>query len=186
MEINYKKLKEESNMFYGDIKEQKKIIENHKNYLNEINLQMNNFNEKLSISNLNKKIMNINKPNKKATKINQEINIFTVSIEQLNEIYLYGKKLFLDSIEKNLKEINHNLNVINGNKYKNEYELDNIIKNLRHKIEEIQNLCFIFKDNKNIFNDTNSIINEKVENLKHLYDKYVKENKKKKNIKKKK
>ena len=184
-EINYKKLKEESNLFYGDIKEQKKIIENHKNYLNEINLQMNNFNEKLSISNLNKKIMNINKPNKKATKINQEINIFTVSIEQLNEIYLYGKKLFLDSIEKKLKEINHNLNVINGNKYKNEYELDNIIKNLRHKIEEIQNLCFIFKDNKNIFNDTNSIINEKVENLKHLYDKYVKENKKKKNIKKK-
>ena len=132
-EINYKKLKEESNMFYGDIKEQKKIIENHKNYLNEINLQMNNFNEKLSISNLNKKIMNINKPNKKATKINQEINIFTVSIEQLNEIYLYGKNLFLNSIEKNLKEISHNLEVINGNKYKNEYELDNIIKNLRHK-----------------------------------------------------
>ena len=184
-EIKYKELKEESNLFYGDIEEQKKIVENHKNYLNEINLQMNNFNEKLSISNLNNKIMNINKPNKKITKINQEINIFTDSIEQLKEIYLDGKKLFLDSIEKNLKEISYNLNVINGNKYKNEYELDNIIKNLRYKIEAIQNLCFIFKDNKNIFNDTNSIINEKVENLKDLYDKYVKENKKKKNIKKK-
>ena len=85
-----------------------------------------------------------------------------------------------------MKEISYNLNVINGNKYKNEYELDNIIKNLRYKIEAIQNLCFIFKDNKNIFNDTNSIINEKVENMKDLYDKYLKENKKKKNIKKKK
>ena len=70
------------------------IIENHKNYLNGINLQMNNFNEKLSISNLNNKITNINKPNKKITKINQEINIFTVSIEQLNEIYLYGKNFY--------------------------------------------------------------------------------------------
>jgi len=184
-EINYKELKEESNLFYEDIEEQKKIIETHKNYLNEINQQMNNFNEKLSISDLNIKIMNINKPNKKATKINQEINIFTDSIEQLSEIYLYGKKLFFDNIEKILKEINFNLNVINKNKYKNEYELDNVIKNLRNKIEEIQNLCFIFKDNKNIFNETNSIINEKVENLKDLYDKYVKENKKKKNIKKK-
>ena len=183
-EINYKELKEESNLFYEDIEEQKKIIEIHKNYLNEITQQMNNFNEKLSISDLNFKIMNINKSNKKTTKIDQEINIFTDSIEQLNEIYLNGKIIFLDNIEKILKEMSYNLKVINENKYKNKYELDNIIKNLKHKIEEIQKLSFIFKDNKNKFNDTNSTINEKVENLKNLYDKYIKENKRKKNIKK--
>ena len=94
-EIKYKELIEESNLFYGDIEEKKKIIENHKNYLNEINLQMNNFNEKLSISNLNNKIMNINKPNKKITKINQEINIFTDSIEPIKRNIFRWEKIII-------------------------------------------------------------------------------------------
>jgi len=46
-ELNFHELKEKSNQFYKDLEEKKNIIDNYKNYLNDIGKQINSFNEKL-------------------------------------------------------------------------------------------------------------------------------------------
>ena len=137
------------------------------------------FNEKLSISEKNIKNNNYNELDKKTKKINQQTEQLSLSISQLNEIYLYINKLFNENIEYLLKEINGNFNKINNKNYKNEDEYNNLIIKIKHKIEEIQNICFIIDENKKNFNKINSTLNKKAKSLKDLYDKYEKESRKK-------
>ena len=132
---------------------------------------MHSFTEKLSISENNISNSNNNKLNKKVKKINPQIEEIALFISQLNEIYLYINKLFNENMEYFIKEINGNLTKINNKNYKNEDELNNLIINIKHKIEEIQNICFIIDENKKIFNNTNSDLDKKVKNIKDFYEK---------------
>ena len=144
-ELNFHELKEKSNQFYKDLEEKKNIIDNYKNYLNDIGKQINSFNEKLSISDYNVIIDNSDIPNKKEQNVNKQISMISDLISQLNEIYLNTKNYFTENIEHLLKEISNNIILIDKKKYKNEDELINIYNNIEHKIEEIQSFCYIYE-----------------------------------------
>ena len=186
-EVDFNNIKEKCNQFYQDIEKQKEIINNFKNYLSEINQEINSFNEQLSISNINNKINN-NKSNKNLDKINEQIDIVSLNIIKLDEINFDIKNIFNKNIKNLLNEISNNFKLINNNKYKNNINLKIILNNIEHKIEEIQNICFIFEENKNNFNNNNNNTEKEVNKLKNLYNKYKNESKniKKKNEKKKK
>ena len=103
---------------------------------------------------------------------------------QLNEIFFNIKNLFENyNIEHLLNEINNNLNMIEKKEYKNNDNFINIIENIGHKIEEIQNICYIFEENKNNFININYNTEKEINKLKDLYNKY--ENKKSEIINKK-
>ena len=164
-EKNFIELKEKCNLFYQEIEQQKKIIENYQNYLDEINQQMKSYSEKLSISDSN---LNINESNKKINKLNT-LKV-SDSISQLNEIYINQKNIFSEDVENLLKEISNYMIIINKKKYKNENNLKKIEKNIKDKEDEINNICNILEEMKNNFNEENYKDKKKVNKLKEIYD----------------
>ena len=183
---NFIEIIEKCNEFYEIIKEQKEIIENYKNYINEINQRINLYNEKLSISQYN--IDNNNKNNKSQKTVDsiykQIDDIVSIYMTQLDEIFFNIKNIFENNIEYLLNEINNLINIIGKKENKNNKNLINIIiGKIGHKIEEIQNICYIFEENKNYFINTNYNTEKEIQKLKDLYLKYEKETEKSKIIK---
>ena len=172
-DLEFIKLKEKCNGFYQDIEQQKEIIENYKRYLNEVSQQMNVFNEALNISSSNNKQNTNADANKNLDEISQQIDIVSISLVELEDTMYNIKDLFGKNIENLLNEIHKNLIIIDKGEYKNESHVKNLIQNIGHKIEEVQNLVFIFEENKNNFYHKNHIVEEDIDKLKYLYKKYI-------------
>ena len=172
-DLEFIKLKEKCNGFYQDIEQQKQIVENYKRYLNEISQQMNVFNEALNISSVNNNPNSNIDANKQLDEISQQIDIVSISLVELEDVYYNIKNLFGKNIENLLNEIHKNLMIIDKGEYKNESHVKNLIQSIGHKIEEIQNLIFIFEENKNNFYDKNHYVEEDINKLKYLYKKYI-------------
>ena len=172
-DLEFIKLKEKCNGFYQDIEQQKEIVENYKRYLNEISQQMNVFNEALNISSSNNKQISNSDTNKKLDEISQQIDIVSISLVELEEVMYNIKNFFGKNIENLLDEIHRNLITIDKGEYKNESHVKSLIQNIGHKIEEVQNLIFIFEENKNNFYNKNHNVEEDINKLKYLYKKYI-------------
>ena len=180
-EIIFIELKEKCNEYYKDIEQQKLIKDNYRKYLNDINKKMNIYNERLNISviNFDGNIEN-NEKNENLEDIYKQIEKISILIVDLDEIFFDVKKIFGENIENLLNEIQQNLINIDNRKYKNENHLNNIIQNIGNKIEEIKNLCFLFEENKNNFNDKNKIIENEINILKEKEELIEKEKEKNK------
>ena len=164
-ELKFIKLKEKCNE-YNKIKEQQKIIiNNHKDYLEDMNQNMNIYFNELNISsnnnNDNENIINVNK-SQNFDNIYKQFDKISYLISKIEQIHFDIKKLFGINIENLLEEIQQNLNNINNKKYKNEETLKNMIDNIKLRIEEIENICFIFEENKNNFIDKNKNIEKEI------------------------
>ena len=164
-EVKFTKLKEKCNE-YNKVKEQQKIIiNNHKDYLEDMNQNMNiYFNELNNSSNNNNENENIINENKTKNLDDIYIQIDKISylISKIEQIHFDIKTLFGINIENLLEEIQQNLNNIDNKKYNNEETLKKMIDNIKHRIEEIENICFIFEENKNNFIDKNKIIEKEI------------------------
>ena len=124
------------------------MIQNMNIYFNELNI---------SSINKNENIINENK-SKNFDDIYKQIDKISYLISKIDQIHFDIKKLFGVNIENLLSEIHHNLKSIDDKKYKNEEALKGMIEIIKHKIEEIENICFIFEENKNNFFDKNKNI----------------------------
>ena len=155
-EIKFIEIKEKCNGYHQDIIEQEEIVENYKKFISEISQQINVFNEVINISadnNDNKSNNSLNR--KKLDDIYNQINAVSINMIQLDEINFNIKKFFGDNVEHVLNEIYDNLLKIDRREYKDGETLRNIIEKIGHLIDEIQNICFIFEENKNKFYNDN-------------------------------
>ena len=178
-EIKFIEIKEKCNGYHQDIIEQEEIVENYKKFISEISQQINVFNEVINISadnNDNKSNNSLNR--KKLDDIYNQINAVSINMIQLDEINFNIKKFFGDNVEHVLNEIYDNLLKIDRREYKDGETLRNIIEKIGHLIDEIQNICFIFEENKNKFYNDNHNCQEEVNKLNYLFKKYEKEYKK--------
>ena len=178
-EMKFLELKEKCNKFYQDMNGLTTIIDNYKTFLNETNQKMNDFNERLNISLIDVNNGVNSEGNRKLEEIYLQIDNISIPLVELDEILFNIKKIFGDNIENLLKEIRENLMIIDQKNYNDENHLNNIIKKISHNIEEVQNVIFIFEENKKNFDDKNKIIEKKVDDLKknlELIDRRRREN----------
>ena len=178
-EMKFLELKEKCNKFYKDMNGLKTIIDNYKTFLNETNQKMNDFNERLNISLIDVNNGVNSEGNRKLEEIYLQIDNISIPLVELDEILFNIKKIFGDNIENLLKEIRENLMIIDQKNYNDENHLNNINKKISHNIEEVQNVIFIFEENKKNFDDKNKIIEKKVDDLKknlELIDRRRREN----------
>ena len=164
-ELKFNKLKEKCNEYYKIKEEQKIIINNHKDYLEDMIQNMNIYFNELNISSINENENIINeKKSKNFDDIYLQIDKISYLISKIEQIHFDIKKLFGVNIENLLSEIQQNLNNIDNKKYNNEEKLKDMIEIIKHNIEEIENIIFIFEENKNNFFNKNKNI-EKEKNI---------------------
>ena len=168
-EIKFIELKEKGTQFHEDIEQQKLIRDNYKQYLNDINQKLNTYNERLNVSSINNNANNVNY-DKILDEIYKKMDNISVYIIELDKIIFNIKNIFGDNIENSLNEIQQNLIKVDNKQYEKEEDLTNIIKNIGNKIDEIQNICFIFEENKNNFFDKNKIIEKEINILNKKVD----------------
>jgi chromosome segregation ATPase len=155
-ELKFIKLKEKCNEFHHDIEIIKNIVENYKNFIKEINQQMNVFNEifNISVSNESNNVINNNTYRNKLDEINGQSDVASVCIIQLDEMFFNTQNNIGDNIEHLLNKIYINLIKIDKHEYKDENSLKDILGKIGKGIDDIQNIIFIFEDNKNNFYKT--------------------------------
>jgi len=158
-ELKFNALKEKCNEYYKIKEKQEIIINNYKDYLEDMNQNMNIYFNELNISSINENenIINVNK-SKNFDDIYKQIDKISYLISKIEQIHFDIKELFGVNIENLLSEIHQNLKNIDDKKYNNEETLKDMIEIIKHNIEEIENICFIFEENKNSFFDKNKNI----------------------------
>ena len=164
-ELKFNKLKEKCNEYYKIKEEQKIIINNHKDYLEDMIQNMNIYFNELNISSINENENIINETkSKNFDDIYLQIDKISYLISKIEQIHFDIKKLFGVNIENLLSEIQQKLKNIDNKKYNNEEKLKDMIEIIKHNIEEIENIIFIFEENKNNFFNKNKNI-EKEKNI---------------------
>ena len=168
-ELKFIELKEKCNNFNEDAEQQKLIRDNYKECLNDINQKMNIFNERLEVSIINENQINI-KDDKNLDEIYNQIKVISSSITELDKIIFEVNNIFGTNIENLLNEIQGNLINIDNKKYKNEEDLKKFLNCIGNRIDEIQNICFIFEENKQNFFEKNKILEKQMVSLNEKVD----------------
>ena len=164
-EIRFIQLKEKCNKYHNDIEQQKLIRENYKEYINDINQQINTFHELVNISVMDDDgQINNNNNHKEIDEVYKQIDKISNYLIDLDEIMFNIKKIFGNNMENLLDNIQRNLINIDKGEYKEDEILKSIITEIRHQIEEIENICFIIEESSKSFYDINKDI-EKVVNI---------------------
>ena len=179
IEKKFQELKEKSNRFNETIEEQDKILKDYKNYLNEVNQNINNYNEGLYISVLNSVPIQDNEHQKNLDEIYSLIDKISLSLVNVDDLITKIKDTFGKNIENILVNINTELNDLNKEENKNNETYDIILANINIEMEEIQNIFEKFwKDNEDFYEKSHDI-GENMDKLKYLCRKYGEEYKKK-------
>ena len=159
-ELKFIELKEKCNKFYNDMEHHMLIRNNYKEYLNEIYQEINRLNESLNISIIGNQEINYNN-NRDRDEVYKHIDKIVDYLYELDEIIFNLKEIFGENIENLLNNIQINLINIDNKEY-NENNLEIVLQNIKHQIEEIENICFCFEENNNKFCDKNKIIENEV------------------------
>ena len=159
-------LKEKCSQYHDDIEQGKYIIENYKNFLNEINRQIILQSERSQIMNENDKIT-INIDEKENLEfIESQIKVISSGISKLNDIYFEYKKNFGSNVEHLLTKIFMDLKNLNKKENRNDIKkLSIVIYEVGAKIEELQKICNLFEKNKDLFYKENTKIYKEVNKL---------------------
>jgi len=167
-------LKRKCSQYHNDIEQGKYLIENYKNFLNEINKQIMLQSERSMVMNENDQLtINIDEK-EKLEFIESQMKVISSSISKLNDIYFEFKKNFGANVEHLLTNIFTNLKNLNKKENKNDIKkISIIIYEIGVKIEELQKICNLFEKNKDIFYNENKKINKEVNKLQN---KMLKEN----------
>ena len=177
-------LKDKSNRFSEVIEDEKKIIDEYKDYLNEINQLNNSFKEKINISVISSIQINNNKTEKQFTEINNQIDIASKSLVELDEIIFDIKNSFISKIENCLIKAQENLNNLSKEENKKENNFNNICENINKIINEIEKIFDDFEKNRESFYSKNEHIKEEMNKLKDLHKQFTDEYKNKREMNK--
>jgi len=159
-------LKGRCSQFHDDIEQGKYLIENYKNFLNEINRQIMLQNEKSQIMN-EKDQITINIDTKENFQfIDSQMKVISSGISKLENILYDFKNNFGANVENLLTKIFAHLKNLNKKENKNDIsKMNNIINEVGVKIEELQKKCNLFEKNKDLFYKENKKIYKEVNKL---------------------
>ena len=159
-------LKGKCSQYHTDIEQAKYLIENYKNYLNEINKQITLKNEKSMIKyEMDQITINIDEK-ENLEFIDSQMKVISSSISKLNNIYSDFKNNFGSNVEHLLTNIFANLRNLNKKENKNDIKkISIIIYEVGAKIEELQKICNLFEKNRNLFYAENDKIFKEVNKL---------------------
>ena len=172
-EKKFKELKIKSNEFNIIMGQQNEVINEYKDYLKEVIQYISVFNEKINISVINSVMSKID--NVKFNEINEQIDIVSVILIDLDEIIYNIKNTFGKSIENLLTEIKNNLDNLdkNENQYENNYNI--ITSQIKQKFIEIEKILNNFEKDKNDFSLKNRDVKEEIKKLKNLHKELAKQ-----------
>ena len=159
-------LKEKCSQYHDDIEQGKYIIENYKNYINEINRQIMLQSERSQILDENDKIT-INIDEKENLEfIESQMKVISSGISKLSNIQNEYKKNFGPNVEHLLTKIFTELKNLNKKENRNDIKkLSIVIYEVGAKIEELQKICNLFEKNKDLFYKENTKIYKEVNKL---------------------
>ena len=165
-------LKNKSNQCNNIIREQNDKINEYRNYLNEVYQFMNNFRERINISVINSVIDNSDN-NRKIAELNEQFEISSFIIFDLDDIVFKIKNIFGNNIENLLTDIQTNINDLVKNGYQNEDSFNSICNQINQKNNEIKTILSDFEKSKNDFNSKNRNVEEEIKKLKDLHSKLL-------------
>jgi hypothetical protein len=93
--------------------------------------------------------------------VHQQIDKISKYLLDLDEMMFNIKKMFGNNMENLLDNIHRKLINIDKGEFKGE-EIIKIITDIKHQIEEIENVCFIIEENNKFFYDKNKDIEKEV------------------------
>ena len=172
-ESTFDELIKRCNNYYEEEKNDKKLVNDHMEFIDKVNNEIQNLDNNFSIVNPN---ININLSDGKQIfeEICEKVEILSFALIDLKDIYFDAKTLLV--FENILCDINKNLEKINKNKYCNEYSLDKILNEIKNSIEELQSICFLADEKFNEFKNKNSLIEKQIQELIDIQKNYRKEN----------
>jgi len=171
-------LKGKCSQYHDDIEQGKYLIENYKNFLNELNRQLALKNERSNIKKEDDQIT-INIDEKENMEfIESQMKVISSGISKLSNIFQEFKNNFGANVEQFLTNIFSNLKNLNKKENKNDINKISIILNeTGAKIEELQKICNLFEKNKKMFYIENDRIIKEVNKLQNkIFNNQNKEN----------
>jgi len=172
-ETTFNELIIKCNKYYEEEKNEKKLVNDHMDFIDKVNNEIQNLDNNFSIVNPN---INLNLSDGKQIfeEICEKVESLNFALIDLKDVY-FGVKTFLQ-FENILSDINKNLEKINKKEYYNEYTLDKILNNIKKSIEELQNICNLADEKFNEFKNKNTLIEKQIQELTDIHKNYRKEN----------
>ena len=167
LETEFNNIKNRNIIYYNDIKKQDEYISNYKNFINELNNELNKLDDQLHISLYGQQLEEnlINK--KENAKLINELDAISYKINQLNSI-IDDQNIELKNLEITYKIIQEEINEIknsNNNKKNND-----IISNYFQELEEISK-CL--EENKNLYERKKKEIEQDIARIQNVVNKKV-------------
>ena len=178
LEKRFKNIKNRNRLYYKDIKSQYDCISNYNFFINELNHQLNSFQDQLNISLFGKKLEeNLLNQQENANMLNELENL-SYKINQLNSI-LEAQNKELKNLEIDYKAIQEKFNEIKDNRNNDEnnkkmilmINIDSISNNLNDLEETTKNL----ESNKILYEQKKLEIEEDIKRLQSKTEKKVSE-----------
>ena len=163
-------LKEKANKINYVKYKQRKIIKEYRNYLNEVQCYIVELRERINISVNNDLIENENK-NK-----NIKLKDYNILFEEISNLLfeldniLNNKDTSVEIIEYNFTNIQENINNLNQEDNKNEFNFKNKCTEIDQIIASIRKAFNDFEQTKNIINTKNQKLEEEINKLKGMYN----------------
>ena len=163
-------LKEKANKINYVKYKQRKIIKEYRNYLNEVQCYIVELRERINISVNNDLIENENK-NK-----NIKLKDYNILFEEISNLLfeldniLNNKDTSVEIIEYNFTNIQENINNLNQEDNKNEFNFKNKCTEIDQIIASIRKAFDDFEQTKNIINSKNQKLEEEINKLKGMYN----------------
>ena len=174
----FEELKEKANQISSFIDKQKEAIKENRNYLNDIQNYVSEFKERLNISINNKLVDDDNK----TVKLKDYNNLFETAsnvLFELDNIILENKDKYGHDIEYNLTNIQININELNKDENKNEFNFKTKCNEIDQIIETIKKIYKEFETTKSKMDSKNKSMEEEMKKLKNMHnDEIIKQNKK--------
>ena len=169
---NLKELNNKCNQCKNFIGEQNDKINEYRNYLNEVYLYMNNFREKINISVINS-VMNNDDNNRKIDELNEQFEISSIILFDLDDIIFKTKNIFGQNIENLLTDIKINIDNLDKKENQTENNFKEICNIINQKNDEIKKIFSEFEKNKDNFKNVNRNVEKEIKKLKNLHEKLL-------------
>ena len=175
-ELKFYELKEKTNAFYQEIRNQETFIENYKNYINAINEQIISFRQQLNVSVIGEETMKFNdKTNDKVKDLQNNLEQVSENIVELKNIIYTSKTRTLKNIENILNFVQIKLSEIDKNKNITFLYLSSRIDVIQNKLDDLRRLCSTMEKNKREYAIKKRNIESNINTLKRNLERFVKD-----------
>ena len=167
-----------NSILYKDMKKQKIYISNYKSFLNDLNHELNNYHEQLSVSIGGHKLEEELSDKKNKAQLLKELEQTSFQIKELNSI-LENQNIELNNLEINYKIIQEKLNIVKLNENKNDINQEILLsennKIISVQLNELDQISIRLQNNKQLYKAKKNEIEISIKTIQNLIKKNVNE-----------